>query len=78
MKIRKANQNDIDPLLNLNHQIGELHYQNEPTVFVKPSPEERDFLLKALNDSDRLFLVATIQDKICGFLTATISKGSSG
>lgn len=74
MIIRKAGENDIDSLLELNRQIGEFHYKNEPTVFVKPSPEEKEFLLKALNDIDRLFLVAIIGNKIVGFLTATINK----
>ncbi|UYM14640.1 GNAT family N-acetyltransferase [Endozoicomonas euniceicola] len=77
MEIRKASQNDIDSLLNLNCQIGEFHYQNAPTVFAKPSSEEREFLLKAISDPDRLFLVATLQNKVCGFITATITKNEA-
>ena len=77
MKIRKATQDDIDSLLKLNHQIGEFHYQNAPNVFAQPSYEERDFLLEALNDVDRLFLVAIFQNEVCGFLTATISKNDT-
>jgi len=74
MNIRKAQESDIESLLELSRQIGEFHYENAPNVFVQPLPEEREFLLKALNDSSRLFLVATLANKVCGFLTATINK----
>ena len=73
MNIRRASESDIDSLLDLNRQIGEFHYENAPSVFSKPSEAERDFLLKALNDSERLFLVATSNEQVIGFLTATIN-----
>ncbi|EDM65707.1 MAG: N-acetyltransferase [Moritella sp.] len=74
MNIRKATIDDLDGLVDLNKQIGEFHFENAPSVFCKPSEEERGFLLKALNDQERLFLVSTIDKKVTGFLTATISQ----
>ena len=74
MEIRKASETDLDSLLELNRQIGEFHYENAPNVFVQPSEAERSFLNKALNDSERLFLVAVSNYKVVGFLTATINQ----
>jgi ribosomal protein S18 acetylase RimI-like enzyme len=77
MDIRKACEGDIDDLLALNKQIGEYHYQHAPDVFTKPSEAEKEFLINALNDTDRLFLVASLGDHVIGFLTATINKNES-
>ncbi|MCJ8351294.1 GNAT family N-acetyltransferase [Moritella sp.] len=74
MNIRKATIDDLDGLVDLNKQIGEFHFENAPSVFCKPSEEEIQFLLQALNDQERLFLVSTIDKKVTGFLTATISQ----
>ncbi len=49
MKIRSADASDLDSLLRLNYQIGVMHFENAPEAFVKPSSEEKEFLLKALN-----------------------------
>ncbi|MCR9386833.1 hypothetical protein [Vibrio metoecus] len=54
MKIRSADASDLDSLLRLNYQIGVMHFENAPEAFVKPSSEENEFLLKALNDQSRL------------------------
>ena len=48
MEIRKASELDIDAILELNRQIGEIHYAQAPQVFCAPSPEERAFLLAAI------------------------------
>ena len=77
MNIRKATIDDLDGLVDLNKQIGEFHFDNAPSVFCKPSEEERGFLLKALNDQERLFLVSIIDKKVTGFLTATISQNEA-
>lgn len=72
--IRKATVDDIDALVELNRQIGELHFRNAPTVFAKPSAEEKQFLLDALANLERLFIVAVTNGVVSGFLTASISK----
>ncbi|EOW9121899.1 hypothetical protein [Vibrio cholerae] len=69
MKIRSADASDLDSLLRLNYQIGVMHFENAPEAFVKPSSEEKAFLLKALNDQSRLFLVAEISGDVVGFVT---------
>lgn len=74
MDIRKASETDIDSLLELNRQIGEFHYQHAPHIFEKPSAAEKAFLINALKDTDRLFLVANVSGKVVGFLTAIIHK----
>ncbi len=48
MEIRKASELDIDAIVELNRQIGEIHHQHYPEVFCPPSPEERAFLLDAI------------------------------
>lgn len=73
MEVRKADESDIESLLRLNHQIGVMHFENAPQVFVPPSPAEKEFLLNALSDSSRLFLVAEVADNVVGFVTATIT-----
>ncbi|MEK2003074.1 GNAT family N-acetyltransferase [Vibrio parahaemolyticus] len=60
MEIREAQASDIDSLLRLNYQIGIMHFENAPEAFVEPSFEEKEFLLNALNDQSRLFLVAEV------------------
>ncbi|MDF4592856.1 GNAT family N-acetyltransferase [Vibrio parahaemolyticus] len=74
MEIREAQASDIDSLLRLNYQIGIMHFENAPEVFVKPSSEEKEFLLNALNDQSRLFLVAEVSGAVVGFITATVSQ----
>ncbi len=73
MEIRKAEQSDIDSLLHLNHQIGIMHFENAPEAFVQPSAAEKEFLLNALSDSSRLFLVAEVAGAVVGFVTATVT-----
>ena len=73
MEIRPAHASDIDSLLRLNYQIGILHFENVPQAFTKPSDEEHAFLLQAINDSSRLFLVAETSTNIIGFITATVT-----
>ncbi|MDO6583873.1 GNAT family N-acetyltransferase [Photobacterium sp. SP02] len=77
MEIRRALKSDIDSLLLLNQQIGVLHFENAPEAFVKPSSEERQFLLNALNDLSRLFLVADVLGEVVGFVTATVTQNEA-
>ncbi|NBA32616.1 GNAT family N-acetyltransferase, partial [Aeromonas caviae] len=60
MDIRKATEQDIDAILALNRQIGQLHFEQVPEVFCPPSPEDRAFLLGAIADEARLFCVAVV------------------
>ncbi|CAJ1900596.1 hypothetical protein KOPIIPEJ_03576 [Aeromonas dhakensis] len=72
MEIRKAREQDIDAILELNRQIGEIHFAQAPQVFCPPSPEERAFLLAAIAAEGRLFCVAEQEGAVAGFLTARI------
>lgn len=72
MEIRKAREQDIDAILELNRQIGEIHFAQAPQVFCPPSPEERAFLLSAIAAEGRLFCVAEQDGAVAGFLTARI------
>ncbi|HDZ8926045.1 TPA: GNAT family N-acetyltransferase [Aeromonas dhakensis] len=72
MEIRKAREQDIDAILDLNRQIGEIHFAQAPQVFCPPSPEERAFLLAAIAAEGRLFCVAEQEGVVAGFLTARI------
>lgn len=77
MEIRKAQEPDIDAILELNRQIGEIHYEHYPEVFCPPSPEERAFLLTAIAAEGRLFCVAELDGAVVGFLTARIDINES-
>ncbi|MFQ2382868.1 GNAT family N-acetyltransferase [Aeromonas dhakensis] len=72
LEIRKAREQDIDAILELNRQIGEIHFAQAPQVFCPPSPEERAFLLAAIAAEGRLFCVAEQEGAVAGFLTARI------
>ncbi|OZG43198.1 GNAT family N-acetyltransferase [Aeromonas sp. A35_P] len=72
LEIRKAREQDIGAILELNRQIGEIHFTQAPQVFCPPSPEERAFLLAAIAAEGRLFCVAEQEGAVAGFLTARI------
>lgn len=75
--IRAAHEQDIDALLDLNRQIGEMHHQQAPHVFAPPSEQEREFLLQALKSSERLFLVAEYDHQVVGFITAVMHSNEA-
>lgn len=77
MQIRKATELDIDAIVTLNRQIGEIHHQHYPEVFCPPSPEEREFLLGAIGAEGRLFCVAEQDGRVVGLLTARIDINDS-
>ncbi|HHQ4620205.1 GNAT family N-acetyltransferase [Aeromonas veronii] len=77
MEIRKATELDIDAIVELNRQIGEIHHAHYPKVFCPPSPEERAFLLDAIAAEGRLFCVAEQDGMVVGFLTARIDINES-
>ena len=77
MKIREAQASDIDSLLRLNCQIGIMHFMNAPEAFIEPTSKEKEFLLSALNDQSRLFLVASISGDIVGFVTARVTQNEA-
>ncbi|WP_181364724.1 GNAT family N-acetyltransferase [Aeromonas sp. HMWF014] len=72
MEIRTATGQDIDAILELNRQIGLIHFEHAPDVFCPPSPQERGFLLNAIGSEGRLFCVAVLDAEVVGFLTARI------
>jgi ribosomal protein S18 acetylase RimI-like enzyme len=72
LEIRTATEQDIDAILELNRQIGLIHFEHAPEVFCPPSPQERDFLLNAIGSEGRLFCVAVLDAEVVGFLTARI------
>ncbi|MDF2413541.1 GNAT family N-acetyltransferase [Aeromonas sp. 1HA1] len=72
LEIRTATGQDIDAILELNRQIGLIHFEHAPEVFCPPSPQERDFLLNAIGSEGRLFCVAVLDAEVVGFLTARI------
>ncbi len=77
MEIRKATALDIDAIVELNRQIGEILHAHYPEVFCPPSPEEREFLLDAIAAEGRLFCVAEQDGMVVGFLTARIDINES-
>ncbi|SBS31008.1 putative acetyltransferase [Marinomonas spartinae] len=77
MKIRQANVADIDALVELSRQIGEIHYEKAPHTFMPPSPEEKAFLLKALEGGEYHFLVAEHEGSVIGFINARIMINES-
>ncbi|MAY72673.1 MAG: GNAT family N-acetyltransferase [Halomonas sp.] len=77
MGVRRADRSDIVSLLRLNHQLGLTHFNNAPEAFVQPSDAEKDFLLTALDETDRVFLVAEVAGDIVGFVTAKITRNES-
>ncbi|MEI4940050.1 GNAT family N-acetyltransferase, partial [Aeromonas caviae] len=70
MDIRKATEQDIDAILALNRQIGQLHFEQVPEVFCPPSPEDRAFLLGAIADEARVLLVGVVAGVVGGVVTA--------
>jgi hypothetical protein len=72
LEIRRAAESDIDAIVELNRQIGLMHFEHVPQVFCAPSVEERDFLLNAIRNEGRLFCVAVDNEQVLGFLSARI------
>lgn len=77
MEIRKAGEQDIDAIMELNRQIGLIHFAQAPEVFCPPSAAERGFLLDAIAAEGRLFCVAVAEDRVLGFLSARIDINES-
>jgi ribosomal protein S18 acetylase RimI-like enzyme len=77
MRTRDAEETDLEALLVLNEQIGAFHFENAPETFIKPSAADKEFLQNALRDKSRLFLVAEIESRVVGFLTAIITKNET-
>lgn len=77
MDIRPATLDDLDALVHLNQQIGVYHHDHDPTTFLPPSNEDREFLRSALISDNRHFLVAELDGQVAGFLTASILKNES-
>ena len=77
MKIRKATEQDLDAIVELDRQIGQIHYEQVPEVFCPPSALQRPFLLEAIQSEGRLFCVAVVNEGVVGFLSARIDINDS-
>ncbi|MFZ8769812.1 GNAT family N-acetyltransferase [Vibrio harveyi] len=77
MEIRRATPKDLDALFTLNKQISELHHLNTPEVFVAPSEQDKQFLANALEDKERLILIAEENQQAIGFVTASITQNET-
>ncbi|MEO3738126.1 GNAT family N-acetyltransferase [Shewanella baltica] len=77
MITREAKATDLEALWVLNEQIGTFHFENAPEAFTKPSAADNEFLQNTLRDKSRLFLVAEIENRVVGFLTAIITKNET-
>ena len=72
MEIRKATELDLDAIVELDRQIGQIHFEQAPEVFCAPSSRQRAFLLDAIQSEGRLFCVALVEGLVVGFLSARI------
>ncbi|HHX8282492.1 TPA: N-acetyltransferase family protein [Vibrio diabolicus] len=77
VNIRQATPDDLDAIFELNLQINALHFANAPEAFVAPSEDDRAFLTQALENDERLFLVAEHEKEVVGFLTAMITQNET-
>ncbi|AIV08133.1 acetyltransferase [Vibrio harveyi] len=77
MEIRRATPKDLDALFVLNKQISELHHLNAPEAFVAPSEQDKQFLANALEDKERLILIAEQNQQAIGFVTASITQNET-
>ena len=48
LEIRKATEQDLDAIVELDRQIGQIHFEQAPEVFCPPSSRQRAFLLDAI------------------------------
>lgn len=72
MEIRKATEQDLDAIVELDRQIGQIHFEQAPEVFCPPSSRQRAFLLDAIQSEGRLFCVALVEGLVVVFLSARI------
>jgi ribosomal protein S18 acetylase RimI-like enzyme len=72
LEIRKATEQDLDAIVELDRQIGQIHFEQVPEVFCAPSSRQRGFLLDAIQSEGRLFCVALVEGWVVGFLSARI------
>lgn len=77
MEIRKATEQDLDAIVELDRQIGQIHFEQAPEVFCPPSSQQRAFLLDAIQREGRLFCVAVVEGLVVGFLSARIDINDS-
>ncbi|WP_256936787.1 GNAT family N-acetyltransferase [Vibrio diabolicus] len=77
VNIRQVTPDDLDAIFELNLQINVLHFANAPEAFVAPSEDDRAFLIQALENDERLFLVAEHEKEVVGFLTAMITQNET-
>ncbi len=71
IRIRRAEQHDLDAIVALNTQVQELHVEARPDFFKSTSREEvREWLGSALHDPVITVWVATSSEEVVGYLLA--------
>ena len=71
MEIRKATEQDLDAIVELDRQIGQIHFEQAPEVFCPPSSRQRAFLLDAIQD-----LPAHVRARSWGAMPEPVSQTS--
>jgi len=78
--IRKAKHEDIDKVVIMFREQFHLHHKLNPVYFVGDRPEIveliHEYIIKSINESDPLLLVAEGQEGLVGFITFKIQKNS--
>ena len=78
MEIRKATALDIDAIVELNRQIGEIHHAHYPRGVLPAFARGAGvFCSSAIGAEGRLFCVAEQDGRVVGFLTARIDINES-
>ena len=75
--IRKAEEKDVDQILNLLKQISDIHYKARPDIFKKRPKYTKEELLFILNSEYTPVFVYTDGDKVLGHLFLIIVEDSN-
>lgn len=78
MKIETATQNDLAAICELADQINSIHHQELPALFVYPADTNVSmaFWSKQLTLENSAFLVAKMESRVVGFITARITESA--
>ena len=79
MEIRPATTNDVEHICLLAEQINIQHYNGAPHIFKKPTGIARDraFWSEHIIKEKAVFLVATVNNCVIGFITASITENKT-
>lgn len=78
MNVDTATQDDIAAICELADQINSIHHQALPALFVYPTDTKitKAFWAKQLTLENSAFLVAKVESRVVGFITARITESS--